>query len=644
MKARMLLNDFEPTVICKASKMAQSLENNPNPSINLVIAGHVDHGKSTLIGRLLHDTDSLTEGKMAAVKAMSERRGMPLEYAFLLDALQAERDQGITIDTTQVLFNSKKRSYLIIDAPGHKEFLKNMISGAAQADAGVVVIDVEEGIQEQSRRHCYLLRLLGLKEIIIVVNKMDLIEYSQRKFNHLKKQIVEYLSEIDLACKAVVPISARDGQGLIDLSEKMSWYTGSNFIDTLDQLPEANSTNDLPTRLPIQDVYKFDERRIIAGRIESGTLKIGDELLFTPSNKRAAIESFEVWNAKDKKTKAIAGESVGIILNEEIFIERGHIASLSTDAPIETNVFRGKVFWIGNKPIIAGDRLKIKIGTAEHISEVQSIENKIDLSSLEAIDVDLLEKNDIGEVIFRTKSTVALDPFEKNHRTGRFVLINEYETVGGGIVSMQGYADQRGLYDVTSKNIMAVSSRVDISARVANNGHKGGIIWLTGLSGAGKSTIAIEAEHQLFLKGYQVNVLDGDNIRFGLSADLGFSPEDRTENIRRIGEVAKLFAEAGILVITAFISPYKQDRDRIRAIAGDIFHEVFIEADLEICENRDPKGLYVKARNGEISDFTGISAPYDKPRNPELVIDTGEQGIGESTTKLLSYIDEKFSI
>lgn len=640
----MLLNDFEPTVICKASKMTQSLENNPNPSINLVIAGHVDHGKSTLIGRLLHDTDSLTEGKMAAVKAMSERRGMPLEYAFLLDALQAERDQGITIDTTQVLFNSKKRSYLIIDAPGHKEFLKNMISGAAQADAGVVVIDVEEGIQEQSRRHCYLLRLLGLKEIIIVVNKMDLIEYSQRKFNHLKKQIVEYLSEIDLACKAVVPISARDGQGLIDLSEKMPWYTGSNFIDTLDQLPEANSTNDLPTRLPIQDVYKFDERRIIAGRIESGTLKIGDELLFTPSNKRAAIESFEVWNAKDKKTKAIAGESVGIILNEEIFIERGHIASLSTDAPIETNVFRGKVFWIGNKPIIAGDRLKIKIGTAEHISEVQSIENKIDLSSLEAIDVDLLEKNDIGEVIFRTKSTVALDPFEKNHRTGRFVLINEYETVGGGIVSMQGYADQRGLYDVTSKNIMAVSSRVDISARVANNGHKGGIIWLTGLSGAGKSTIAIEAEHQLFLKGYQVNVLDGDNIRFGLSADLGFSPEDRTENIRRIGEVAKLFAEAGILVITAFISPYKQDRDRIRAIAGDIFHEVFIEADLEICENRDPKGLYVKARNGEISDFTGISAPYEKPRNPELVIDTGEQGIGESTTKLLSYIDEKFSI
>ena len=640
----MLLSDFEKTGICKAQKMIKSQENKSLPSINLVIAGHVDHGKSTLIGRLLHDTNSLTEGKMAAVKAMSERRGMPLEYAFLLDALQAERDQGITIDTTQVLFKSKKRSYLIIDAPGHKEFLKNMISGAAQADAGVIVVDVEEGIQEQSRRHCYLLRLLGLKEIIVVVNKMDLIEYSQKKFTDLKKQIVDYLSKIDLGCNGIVPISARDGQGLIKLSKKMPWYTEANFIDTLDQIPEANSANDLPARLPIQDVYKFDERRIIAGRIESGTLKIGDELLFTPSNKRAAVKSFETWNVEEQKTIAIAGESVGIILDEEIFVERGHIASLSQDAPIETNVFKGKVFWIGEKPIIAGDRLKIKIGTAEHISEVQSIENKIDLDNLEATDTDVLEKNDIGEVVFRTKSTAALDPFEENHRTGRFVLIDEYETVGGGIVSMNGYANQRGLYDVTSENIMAVSSRVDINARIANNGHKGGIIWLTGLSGAGKSTIAIEAEQQLFLKGYQVNVLDGDNIRFGLSADLGFSPEDRTENIRRIGEVAKLFAEAGILVITAFISPYKQDRDRIRTIAGDVFHEVFIEAELSICENRDPKGLYIKARKGEISDFTGISAPYEQPTNPELIIDTGNQDIGESTTKLLSYIDEKFRI
>ena len=622
--------------------MNKNSENSMLPPINLVIAGHVDHGKSTLIGRLLHDTNSLTEGKIASVQAMSDRRGMPLEYAFLLDALQAERDQGITIDTTQVLFNSRKRPYLIIDAPGHKEFLKNMISGAAQADAGVIVIDVKEGIREQSYRHCYLLQMLGVKEVIVVVNKMDLIDYSRKKFDTLKQQIVDYLSEIKLHCNTIVPIAARDGQGLVESSSKMPWYSGPTFIETLDNIPQPNSPNELPTRLPIQDIYKFDERRIIAGRIESGTLKINDTLLFSPSNKRAAVASFETWNTKEKKTKAMAGESVAIVLDEEIFIERGHVASLADNAPIETNVFRGKVFWVGEKPMNTGDRFKMKIGTAEHIVEIESIENIIDVSNLETSNSNLIKRNDVGEAIFRTKSTIALDSFKTNHRTGRFVLIDGYETMGGGVVSMQGYPDQRGLYDVTSQNIIAVSSRIDSDARAAINGHKGGIIWLTGLSGAGKSTIAIEAEHQLFVKGYQVHVLDGDNVRFGLSSDLGFSPEDRTENIRRVGEVAKLFAEAGLLVITAFISPYKQDRDRIRTIASDIFHEVFINADLSICENRDPKGLYQKARSGEISEFTGVSAPYEEPKNPELEINTGKYDISESTAELLSYIDKKF--
>ncbi|MBT7731620.1 MAG: adenylyl-sulfate kinase, partial [Rhodospirillaceae bacterium] len=474
------------------------------------------------------------------------------------------------------------------------------------------------------------------------INKMDLIDYSQKKFNTLKQQIIDYLSGIDLHCNSIVPIAARDGQGLVEPSSKMPWYSGPTFIETLDNIPQPNSPNELPTRLPIQDIYKFDERRIIAGRIESGTLKINDTLLFSPSNKRAAVASFETWNTKEKKTQALAGESVAIVLDEEIFIERGHVASLAHNAPIETNVFRGKVFWVGEKPMNTGDRLKMKIGTAEHAVEIEAVESIIDVSNLKTSNSDLIERNDIGEAIFRTKSTIALDSFETNHRTGRFVLIDGYETVGGGVVSMHGYPDQRGLYDVTSRNIVAVSSRIDSDARSVINGHKGGIIWLTGLSGAGKSTIAIEAEHQLFVKGYQVHVLDGDNVRFGLSSDLGFSPEDRTENIRRVGEVAKLFAEAGVLVITAFISPYKHDRDRIRTIAADVFHEVFINADLSICENRDPKGLYQKARSGEISEFTGVSAPYEEPKNPELEINTGKYDISESTAELLSYIDKKF--
>ena len=622
--------------------MNKEEQNNLKSAINVVIAGHVDHGKSTLVGRLLHDTGLLTEGKIEAVKAMSERRGMPLEYAFLLDALQAERDQGITIDTTQVLFRSKKRPYLIIDAPGHKEFLKNMISGAAQADAGVVVIDAKEGMQEQSRRHCYLLQLLGLKQISIVANKMDLINYSQKQFNVLSKKISEYLFEINLTCAAIVPISARDGEGLLSPSSKMPWHNGPTIIEMLDNLTQPSAPIDLPLRLPIQDVYKFDERRIVVGRIESGFLKKGDKLLFSPSNKTASVASLENWDHLAPAIKASAGQSVAIVLDEEIFIERGHIASLIKNPPIETNVFQAKVFWIGDQPIRTGDRFKIKIATSEHSVEVQSIESSINVDNLEKTLSTQIEKNGIGEITFRARSAIALDTFDANPRTGRFVLIDGYETVGGGTVSMQGYADQRSRYKVTSQNILAVTSHVDKTARTISNRHKGGIIWLTGLSGAGKSTIAIEAEQQLFLKGYQVYVLDGDNIRFGLSADLGFSPEDRTENIRRVGEVAKLFSEAGLIIITAFISPYRHDRDRVRTIAPATFHEIFIKADLSTCEDRDPKGLYAKARNGEIPEFTGITAPYEEPDNAELIIDTSELSVDQSATVLLDYISKHF--
>jgi bifunctional enzyme CysN/CysC len=378
------------------------------------------------------------------------------------------------------------------------------------------------------------------------------------------------------------------------------------------------------------------------GRIESGFLKKGDELLFSPSNKTASVASLENWNHQALEIKASAGQSVAIVLDEEIFIERGHIASLIKNPPIETNVFQAKVFWIGDQPIRTGDRFKIKIATSEHSVEVQSIESATNVDNLEKTLSTQIEKNGIGEITFRARSAIALDSFDTNPRTGRFVLIDGYETVGGGTVSMQGYADQRGRYDVTSQNILAVTSRVDKTARINSNRHKGGIVWLTGLSGAGKSTIAMEVEQQLFLKGYQVYVLDGDNIRFGLSSDLGFSPEDRTENIRRVGEVAKLFAEAGLLIITAFISPYRHDRDRVRTISPEIFHEVFIKADLSICEDRDPKGLYARARNGEIPEFTGITAPYEEPDNAELIIDTSKLDVDQSAIVLLDYISKHF--
>ncbi|WP_420405318.1 adenylyl-sulfate kinase [Nisaea sp.] len=614
------------------------------PALKLVVVGHVDHGKSTLIGRLLHDTGSLPDGKAEAVIKMSERRGMPVEWAFVLDALQAERDQGITIDTTQIFFNTDKRNYVIIDAPGHKEFLKNMVSGAALSDAALLVIDAKEGMQEQSRRHGYILHLLGLRQVAVVINKMDLVDYREERYQELTGEIRKYLSELGLEAAAIVPVSAREGQGLTMRPDRMPWYEGRDLVEVLDNFSPPVLPTDRPLRLPVQDVYKFDDRRIIAGRIESGRIHTGDRILISPSNKTVTVRSIETWNTKRPAVGASAGQSVGITLSEQLFIERGQVISHEANPPIESNVFRARIFWLGKTPLEVGKRYKLKLATNEQTVEVQSIETVIDVENLTSSTGDKLERNGIGEVTLRARAMLALDEFAENPKTGRFVLVDEYDTVGGGIIYMEGYPDQRARGDVRSTNITAVEHRVTPELRARANGHEGGILWLTGLSGAGKSTLAIEAEQQLFAKGYQVYVLDGDNIRFGLSSDLGFAPEDRAENIRRVGEVAKLFASAGVLVLTAFISPYRADRDRARSIAPDLFHEVYVAADVATCEGRDPKGLYKKARSGEIKDFTGVSAPYEEPVTPELTVDTSDKTVNESVAELLAYVDENFSL
>ena len=614
------------------------------PPLKLVVVGHVDHGKSTLIGRLMHETNSLPDGKADTVIAMSERRGMPVEWAFVLDALQAERDQGITIDTTQIFFNSDKRNYVIIDAPGHKEFLKNMVSGAALADAAVLVIDAKDGMQEQSRRHGYILHLLGVRQVAVVINKMDLADYRAERFQELSTKIRGYLIELGLEASAIIPVSAREGQGLISTADRMPWYRGPSLVEALDNFTPPVLPTDRPLRFPVQDVYKFDERRIIVGRIESGRLQTGDIILVSPSNKTVTVKSMETWNTKAPVLTASAGQSVAITVSEQLFIERGQMISHKTNAPVETNVFRARIFWLGNTPLEVGNRYKLKLATNEQMVEVQSIDVVIDVENLTKGTGDRLERNAIGEVTLRTRATVALDEFSNNLKTGRIVLVDGYDTVGGGTIFMEGYPDQRSRTDVRSTNITAVEHRVTPELRARANGHEGGILWLTGLSGAGKSTIAIELEHQLFTKGYQVYVLDGDNIRFGLSSDLGFAPEDRGENIRRVGEVAKLFASAGLLVITAFISPYRADRDRARSIAPDLFHEVHIAADIATCEKRDPKGLYKKARAGEIKDFTGISAPYEEPVTPEVTIETVERTVNESVADLMAYAERNFSM
>jgi bifunctional enzyme CysN/CysC len=617
---------------------------NQRELFRIVVVGHVDHGKSTLIGRLFHDTGSLPEGKEEAIRATCERRGVPFEWAFLMDALQAERNQAITIDTAQIWFHSEARGYVIIDVPGHREFLKNMITGAASADAAVLVVDAVEGVREQSRRHGYLLHLLGIRQVSVVVTKMDMVGFDQQKFDAVEQEITAYLEGLGITPTYVLPVSGRDGDNIAEPGSNLAWYQGPTLLAALDQFDVVTEADDQPLRFPVQDIYKFDQRRILAGRVESGVIRVGDTILFSPVNKSAKVASIEGWNIASPQREAHAGQSIGITLDEQIFVERGAVASHEDRAPIETDVFRARIFWLGSESFKPGQSIGLKLMTSESTIELQAIEQIIDTGNLSVSPAGQIERDDVAEVVLRTPKPLALDAANDLPRSGRFVLTRNYEIVGGGLISMEGYADQRDLITVRSSNLTRVEHQVSASDRTIRNRHAGGVLWFTGLSGAGKSTLAIEAEKELFNRGYQVYVLDGDNVRNGLNTNLGFSPEDRAENIRRVGEVAALFAEAGVLVISAFISPYRSDRDRARLAAGDAFHEIYVEADLATCESRDPKGLYKRARAGEIEDFTGISAPYEAPAAPELVVDTAKSDIPSCVAEVVRYVEAVFPL
>lgn len=610
--------------------------------LRVVIVGHVDHGKSTLVGRLFHDTGMLPEGKFEAIEEMCKRRNMPFEWAFLMDSLKAERDQGVTIDTSQIWFRHAEREYVLIDAPGHREFIRNMVTGASNADAALLLIDADHGVRGQSRHHGYLLQLLGVHQVAVVVNKMDLIDYDEVRFREIEREYRAYLEGIDVTPTCVIPISARDGDNIATPSDKMGWHKGPTVLGALAEFVPPADNDDAPLRLPLQDVYKFDDRRILAGRIESGRLAVGDELLFSPSNRTAHVASIEAWNAAAPVTQANAASSVGFTLDDQIFVERGEVASHIDDAPVETDVFHLRLFWLAERALAPGDAVTLKIGPASVRATVEQIERVIDVDALTDRAAEHITRDEIADIVVRTAQLVAIDPHQELPRTGRVVLTDRHETLGGGIVSMGHYPDQRKMVTVRATNVTAEAHRVTTPQRIERNRHSPGVLWFTGLSGSGKSTLAMALEQRLFDQGYQVYVLDGDNVRGGLNANLGFSPEDRAENIRRVGEVAALLADAGVIVITAFISPYRADRERARTAAGNSFHEIYIEADLETCEARDPKGLYKRARSGEISEFTGVSAPYEAPDHPNLVIDTAANDIDACIDQLVAYVSKKF--
>lgn len=599
----------------------------------IVIAGHVDHGKSTLLGRLLSDTDQVFPEKVEKIKNNCEKNQKKFEYAFLLDAFEEEQGQGITIDKTEIPWEYESESLIFIDTPGHREFLKNMVSGASTAKVALIMLDAEEGIREQFKRHSYIVNLLGIKNIIIVINKMDLVNYSQEKFNELSLEVKKIYAQYKLRAQYIIPISAFFGENLLGISEKMSWYKGAFLAEVLLKVARESKKEKKDFRFCLQDTYKFDDKRIYAGKIEGGNLKVGDKIHFLPSGSSSFVKTIEEWNKKELPQIAYENEAVGFTLNDQLFLERGEVAYRENESqPMVTFQMHASLFWFGKDALKKNKNYKLKILTQETECRIESIFNVFnpDDEMMKITEASELKNAEASEVIIKLIKPITCDSFSHNESMGRFVLVDDYQVVGGGII-----------INPNTIHTQKEKSHLSTNERSQKFGHKGCVLWLTGLPSSGKSTVAKALEEKLFNQNAQVIVLDGDTLRKGLNKDLGFSPEDRRENIRRMAEVASLMAENGMIAIAALISPKKSDREMARSICEErLFTEIFIDCPLEECEKRDPKGLYKKARSGEIKGFTGIDSEYEKPINPEIILDTQHLSIEEATQKVHEYLTQ----
>ncbi len=544
----------------------------PSENLNIVIVGHVDHGKSTLLGRLYADTGSLPDGKLEKVQAICKQQGKEFEYAFLFDAFLEEQEQGITIDTARTFFMWKGRQYIIIDAPGHKEFLKNMISGAARAEAALLLIDALEGVKEQSKKHGYLLSLLGVRQFAVVVNKMDLVGYRQDVFDGIEKEYREFLGQFKAVPAQFIPVSAKLGDNIANRSQAMSWYSGPTVLDTLSAFQKETARSEQPLRLSVQDVYKFDARRIITGRITAGRLKVGDHLVFSPSNKRANIRTVEAFNIEPQPTEGQAGQSIGITLDEQIFVERGEMASHQEQLPSVSTAFRANLFWLGKKPLEKGRKYLLRVATKEVDCEVASIHRIIDTMDLaQQQGSNSVGKNQVAELTLRTKAPVAFDLSASFEATGRFVLVDEYDIAGGGIITELVHDDQEFLREEARRRDFAwVKGEVTVEDRAQQYGHRAAIVLITGGRHTGKSFLARKLEGRLVADGRHAYLLDGENLRRGLDADL--SEEERgqtTEMARRYGEVARLLIDTGLIVVSTtnpFGMAYREASEAIRTL------------------------------------------------------------------------------
>ncbi len=608
--------------------------------LSIVTVGHVDHGKSTVIGRLLADAGALPEGKLEAIRETCRRNSKPFEYAFLLDALHSEQDQGITIDTARCFFRSRKRRYLIIDAPGHIEFLKNMVTGASRAEAALMVIDAGRGVEENTRRHGSFLSMLGIRQTAVLVNKMDAVDWSEEVFRSITEEFSAFLHQIHITPAAFIPVSGKEGDNVALPSARMPWYHGPTVLEQMDAFESVHAPERQSLRMPVQGVYKFteggDTRRIVAGTVEAGSLRAGDEIVFYPSGKRTGVASLEVFSAPVPESFT-AGQAAGFTMTEQIFVSRGEIACRRDETPPQVGVrLQANVFWLGRKSLQTGKRYLFKCGTARTEARLEQVLRVMNAASLSDLDRDRVEKNEAAEAVFRLERPIAFDTADTGcDATRRFVLVDDYEISGGGIITRFLPAE-----DYDARNIRWSASALTAGERSRLTGRRGLVVWMTGLSGSGKTTIAQEAERRLLTRGVPAYLLDGDKLRRGLCADLGFSDADRAENIRRAAQTAALFADAGLVTLCTFISPFAAGRREARALCPDAFLEVWVKASLDECVRRDPKGLYRKALGGEIASFTGIDSPYEPPQAAELTLDTQALSEEECVEALIDAITQ----
>ncbi len=584
--------------------------------LRFLTCGSVDDGKSTLIGRLLYDTQLVLEDQLAALERDSRKHGTTgedLDLALLVDGLQAEREQGITIDVAYRFFATPRRAFIVADTPGHEQYTRNMATGASNSQAAVILIDARKGVLTQTRRHSYICALLGIKHVVLAINKIDLVDFSGERFHRIVADYLGFAEPLKFASITSIALSARFGDNVIRRSERTAWYEGPTLIEHLEALDVSEELAGKPLRFPVQWVNRPDlDFRGFAGTVASGVVRPGERVVVAESGRESRVE--RIVTADGDLSEARAGDAVTVTLADDVDVARGDVLAHADARPEVVDQFAAEVLWMSEEPMLPGRSYLMRIGTRYVPARITSLKHKTDVNTLEHIAAKTLGLNEIGACNLSTATPVAFDPYAENRATGAFVLIDRFTnaTAGAGMISF-------GLRRAT--NIHRQALLVDKSARVRLNGHRPAILWFTGLSGSGKSTIANIVERELHALGAHTYMLDGDNVRHGLNRDLGFTDADRVENIRRVGEVAKLFVDAGAIVLCSFISPFRAERRMVRELVpAEEFIEVFVDTPIEECKRRDPKGLYARALEGKIKNFTGIDSPYEPPEEPEIVL------------------------